>query len=40
MNKKVLYNIMNNQNNKKGGECTCRGLDWTQNHLKLEKKKT
>ena len=35
---KVLYNIKNNQNNKKGVECGCKGLDLTQNHLKLEKK--
>ena len=23
---------------KRGGGCKCKGLDWTQNHLKLEKK--
>ena len=25
-------------NKKGGGECRCRGLDLTQNHLKMEKK--
>ena len=34
---KVLYNIRNKKIIKRG-ECRCRGVDLTKNHLKMEKK--
>ena len=38
MSIKVLYNIRNNQNYKKGGSVGAGGLDLTKNHLKMKKK--
>ena len=35
---RLIYYKLTMSELKRGGECGCRGLDLTQNHLKLEKK--